>query len=422
MMRNVVRRVIGTLTVLMLVLASACALPPIPPGEEVAVPSLTPLSAAEYPQLVDTMPRETLESAVERSLTYYSRLPETREIRFGDHTYTVKNMKETLEAFLSLMRSSLSQTEKAARIAESFDIYRTTAEWEDESVLFTGYYEPLLKGSLVETSDYRYPIYRIPDDHVVIDLGRFKEKFRGETFVARIEGKSVEPYFTREEIDVHDKLAGKGLEIAWVADPVDVFFLQIQGSGAIELRDGRIIQVSYAASNGRPYRSLGRHMAETGRLALDEVTMDTIKEYLRAHPHEVNDLLSHNESYVFFRVVETGPVGALNIPVTPWRTIATDLSLYPPGALAFISVDVPVIDMRGMIATWEERSWFVLNQDTGGAFRGRLDKADLFCGRGLVARVTASHMKEPGDLYFLVKKRDAQRPGIGRNGYPASNY
>jgi len=404
LIRKKVRLLIGTMAVLMII--TGCAVPPIPPGEEVAMPALTRLSPSEYPPFVDIMPRASLESAVERSLNYYSRLPETRVIRFGDYAHTVREMRETLWAFLSLIRSPLSPTEKAKRIVASFDIYKSTAECDDGGLLFTGYYEPLLRGALVETDDYRYPIYRVPEDHVVIDLGRFKEKYRGETIVARIGEKSVEPYFTREEIDVHERLAGKGLEIAWLTDPIDIFFLQIQGSGAIELRDGTIIQVSYAASNGQPYRSLGRHMAETGRLALDEITMDSIKGYLHDHPHEVDDLLSHNESYVFFRVVEKGPVGALNIPVTAWRTIATDLSLYPPGALAFISVDMPVIDGKGTVASWEKKSWFVLNQDTGGAFRGRPDKADIFCGRGIVARVTASHMKNPGDLYFLVKKRD----------------
>jgi len=379
---------------------AGCAL--TPPQREAIAP-LVAVSPRALPPLIDDLDRASLERAIGRSMEYYNRLPDERGFRFGDRVYTAGELKESLRDFLEIIRTSDSDRQIAERVRRTFDLYKSTGRDEGE-VLFTGYYEPILAGSFDRTEEYRYPIYRTPGDHVVIDLGEFKGKYRGDRIIARIEGDNVVPYYTREDIDVKGCLEGRGLELLWLSDPIDLFFLQIQGSGVVRLPGGDLVQVSYEQSNGHPYSSVGRLLVEQGKMSMEEVSLEGIKRYLRQHPDEMFDILSCNESYVFFRIVEDGPVGSLDVTVTPGRSIATDAGIFPKGALAFIRVKKPLIDEEGAIVSWEPFSRFVLNQDTGGAIKGP-GRVDLFCGRGRDAEVMAGHLKEAGELYFLVKKR-----------------
>ncbi|MBA7559477.1 Membrane-bound lytic murein transglycosylase A [subsurface metagenome] len=364
---------------------------------------LVPTSPWKALSLVDDLDRASLELAIDRSMEYYNRLPETRKFRFGDRVCTAGELKESLRDFLEILRTSDSDKQRAERIRQTFDIYRSTGR-NGGKVLFTGYYEPILAGSFERTEEYRYPIYRTPDDHIVVNLGGFRGKYKGERIIARIEEGSVVPYYTREDIDMKGCLEGRGLELLWLSDPIDLFFLQIQGSGVVNLPGGGLVQVSYEQTNGHPYSSVGRILVEQGKMSMEEVSLKGIKRYLRQHPDEMFDILSCNESYVFFRIVEDGPVGSLNVTVTPGRSIATDADLFPKGALAFIRVKKPVIDEKGAIISWEPFSRFVLNQDTGGVIKGP-GRVDLFCGRGTNAEIMAGHLKEDGELYFLVKKK-----------------
>ncbi len=372
----------------------------VPPKD---APSLVHVSQGDIPPMVDDLDRVSMEIAIVRSMEYYNRLPESRIFRFGDRECTAGELKKTLRDFLDILRTSQSKDQIEKRIIENFDIYRSVGRGGG-SVLFTGYYEPILAGSLERTEAYRYPIYRTPEDHVVIDLGGFKEKYKGERIVARIEKGGAVPYYTREDIDVKGCLKGRGLELLWLSDPVDIFFLQIQGSGVVSLPSGELVQVSYEKSNGHPYSSVGRLLVDQGKMSMAEVSLKGIKKYLRDHPDDMLDILSHNESYVFFRIVNDGPIGSLNVAVTPGRTIATDADVFPKGALAFIRLKKPVIDSKGKIVSWEPFSRFVLNQDAGGAIKGP-GRVDLFCGRGGGAEMMAGHLKEEGELYFIVGKR-----------------
>jgi len=366
--------------------------------------SLVPITAREYPSLVDDLDRETLELAVARSLEYYERLPEMRVYRFGDNDYTIKELKESLLEFREIMGTSDSEETVEKRIRDTFDIYKAIGNDGKGTVLFTGYYAPVLRGSLKETPEYRYPIYRTPDDHIVINLKKFNSKYKGQRIIARFQSGKVLPYYSREDIDSKGCLRGRDLEIAWFADPVDLFFLHIQGSGVVSLSDGTYINVSYAQCNGHPYKSVGRLLINQEKIPPDEMSLKRIKEYLREHPEEMSDVLGHNKSYVFFRIVEEDPVGSLNVPVTAGRTIATDPTQFPKGAIAFIRTKKPVIDKDGNIIWWTPFSRFVLNQDTGGAIVGP-GRVDLFCGTGINAGIMAGHLKEEGELYFLVKKK-----------------
>jgi membrane-bound lytic murein transglycosylase A len=170
------------------------------------------------------------------------------------------------------------------------------------------------------------------------------------------------------------------------------------------LPDGKCFQVSYAQSNGRAYRSIGKLLIDSGKATRQDLSMQGIKKYLREHPEEAQEILNYNESYVFFRIVEEGPVGSIGVALTGGRSIATDQTIFPRGALAFIKSRKPVIGPDGDIRSWVPFSRFALNQDTGGAITGP-GRVDLFCGRGREAEIMAGHLKEEGELYFLILRK-----------------
>jgi membrane-bound lytic murein transglycosylase A len=238
---------------------------------------------------------------------------------------------------------------------------------------------------------------------MTVDLEKFRSQYRGVHLVGRCEGNKVVPYFSREEIETAGALAGKGYELAWVADPVALFFLQIQGSGRIRLVNGDSLRVGYAASNGRAYRSIGGVLIERGVIPPEEMSMQAIRRYLVDHPEETAEVLNTNASYVFFRKVEEGPRGSLSVPVTPGRSIATDSTLFPRGALAFIQCQKPIFARDGVITGWQPFGRYVLNQDTGGAIRGPA-RVDLFWGSGPFNQTAAGHLRHEGALYFLLLK------------------
>jgi membrane-bound lytic murein transglycosylase A len=373
--------------------------PPVRPPQ-----ALVPVPSRDIPPLKDDLDQVSLEQAVFRSLQYFERLSGKRTYRFGDKRYTVKEMKDSLVLFLRIMRSADPPGVKEKRIRELFDFYKASEQRDGGKVIFTGYYEPVLEGSLEETETFRYPVYEIPGDMVTVHLGKFRSKFKGEKIVGRVADGEVVPYYNRRNIDAEGALEKRGHEIAWLSDPVDVFFLHIQGSGMIRFPEGGFMQISFAGSNGRPYRGLGRMLVDSGKITEKEMSLRSIKKYLRAHPEEMTDILSYNESYVFFRIVKEGPVGSIGVPLTKGRSIATDLDIFPRGALSFIRLRKPVFDREGEITSWVDFSRFALNQDTGGVIKGP-DRVDLFCGRGTEAERTAGSLKEEGELFFLIKKK-----------------
>ena len=356
-----------------------------------------------YPLFKDDMEAESLALAIRRNQEYLDRLPPEEIFHYGPHEYTCQQVRESQEAFLKLIKEDPTPERLNQKIRKYFRVYRAAGRVGNSRVLFTGYFEPIFYGSLTRDETFKYPVYRKPDDLIRIDLSKFHDSLRGKSIVARIEGDKVIPYHSRYHIEVEKALEGRNLEVAWLQDPVDVAFLHIQGSGRLRLPDGRTIAVGYKEANGRPYHSIGRYMLEKGFLSREEISMQTIRGYLSAHPEVIEDVLNHNPSYVFFRVLEKGPVGNISVPVTPGRSIALDSRLFPKGALAFISCQKPVLDARGEITGWKDFSRFVLNQDTGGAIKGA-GRADIFWGSGPYAETAAGHMKHEGELYILIKK------------------
>jgi len=354
------------------------------------------------PSFDDDLDQASLELAMERSLQYYDRAT-TSLYRYGDKQYTARELKETLLAFRDIIRSPDVDELKRKKIRDTFDVYRAIGFDKNGTITLTGYYEPVLEGSLERTERYRYPIYRTPDDTVVVNLGKFRKKYGNDRIIGRLQNGEVIPHYSRAEIDGAGTLKDRNLEIVWVDDPVALFFLHIQGSGKIRLPDGGFIQVGYAQSNGHPFRSVGRFLLSQGRISKGEISYQSVKRYLREHPEELSDILNHNESYIFFRIVENGPLGALGFPLTSGRTIAADPDVFPRGALAFIRARKPVLN-NGNIGGWVSFSRFVLSQDTGGMIKGP-GRLDLYCGTGDGAEMLAGSLKEKGELYFLVKKR-----------------
>lgn len=264
-----------------------------------------------------------------------------------------------------------------------------------EDGLITGYYEPLLKGSRKASLRYRYPVYAAPDDLFVVDLTEAYPELKGMRLRGRIEGRRIVPYYDRAQIEQgRGALAGK--EIVWVEDPIELFFLQVQGSGRIALESGEILRLGYAEHNGHPYRSIGRLLVERGEMPLEQASMQGIKAWARAHPGKVTELLNHNAAYVFFRELPgdlPGPLGALGVPLTAGRSVAVDPGFVPLGAPVYIATTWPL--------TARPLNRLMLAQDTGGAIRGPV-RADFFWGFGAQAAREAGRMKQPLRMWVLL--------------------
>lgn len=358
----------------------------------------------EIPPLDDDLDQDSLRHALLQSLAYLDRLPHERSFVYGPYKANVQEVRQTLSSFLTLVEGRWDPEGLARRLREEFIWFRAAGRDIFGAVLFSGYYLPVLEGRLRPEVDFRYPIYRVPSDIVEVELGPFRGQPHGERLVARLAGRKVVPYYTRAEIDGGRALEGRGLELVWLRDPVDRFFLHIQGSGLILLAQGQTMHVSYAGSNGHPYVSIGRILIEEGAIPREQMSMQAIRAYLRDHPERMEALLSSNPSYVFFREVQGGPLGSLEVPITPGRSIATDSRLFPKAGLAFIQAQRPTLDEEGRIITWRPFSRFVLNQDTGGGIQGA-GRVDLYCGSGREAEIMAGHLRHDGSLFFLLGRR-----------------
>jgi membrane-bound lytic murein transglycosylase A len=361
----------------------------------------------------DDLDLESLRTAIRYSLSYLEKLPPDRIVGEQPRPVTAADVMDTLGAFGKLLERSDCRECWLRGFTNRFDVIPSSGDAELQTVLFTGYYQPVIEGSLVPTAEYAYPIYGKPADLIVAEQITLVPSITSEKIIGRLQGEDFVPYYSRREIDELGSLRGRGYEIAWVKNPIDLFFLHIQGSGILQLEDGRRLLVGYAGTNGRPYRSIGRLLIDRGKIPQAEMSMQRLRSYLTDHPEEQNEILAYNESYVFFRFLEDGPLGNLEVPLTPGRSIATDARLFPKGALAFISTERPVLDAAGQLVGWQPFSRFVLNQDTGGAIRGP-QRADLYFGSGAEAAAAAGFMNRPGRLYFLSLKTQPVTSSIKR--------
>ncbi|HVN84885.1 MAG TPA: MltA domain-containing protein [Candidatus Binatia bacterium] len=334
--------------------------------------------------MVDDSDLSSLQRALERSLDYYRRLPEDQAVPLLDRTVTVRELRDVMESLISQPVGA----NDAARLCDRFALVQALPA---RPLLITGYYEPELPARRRRSERFRYPIYELPDDLVTVDLTPFCASCTPKRAVGRVRDGELVPYYTRAEID-RGALGEHGSVLAWLDDPVEAFFLHVQGSARLHFDDGVHMEVSYNGSNGRPYTSLGRVLVETGKLALADVSLSSLKTYLRDHPDERDELMQRNERCIFFRTVPVGPVGSLGQPLTAGRSIAADARVYPPGALVLLkSADSAVASRLALL------------QDAGVAISGD-HRLDFFCGTGESAAAAAGGMQAGGELYFVLPK------------------
>src|SRR5262245_16403829 len=361
------------------------------------------LARTALPTFADDLDCESLQQALQRSLGYARRLPPDQVLPFGDRQITARTLVQTLEAFQQVLATASTPTALHKALHEHFEVVQSPGRDERGEVLFTGYYEIELEGSLVPSTRFPYPLYKRPPDLIDVEAKPSVPWPGVDRPGALANQGQASSYYTRREIDGGGKLLGRGLELFWLRSPVDGFFLHVQGSGQIRLPDGRVQRVHYAASNGHPYYSIGRVLLEEGRLPRDAMSLQGLRRYFRDHPEETTRVLYRNPRYIFFRPVAQGPQGNLGLILVPGRSIAADQRLFPPGGLAFVQIQQPVLNAQGEITAWRPASRFVFNHDTGSAITGP-GRIDLFWGSGAQAEMAAGHMQHTGKLFFLLKR------------------
>ena len=374
---------------------AACTVAPKP---QIALPTCIP---AIVPPVVPPV----VTAAAPFSVSKWEMLPDWQTVNlkpswdaFMQGCRTLKNKREWKE--VCTRADELNKPDNEALrgfFEEAFTPYQVFNPDGTDHGLITGYYEPKLAGSRVKTARFKYPLYAAPDDLLTIDLSEVYPQLKDLRLRGRLDGRRIVPYFNRAEID-EGRGALRGRELFWVENAVDLFFLQIQGSGRIELADGRLVKVGYADQNGRPYISIGKKLIEMGELKAEQASMQGIKHWAEQHPAKLAALLEQNPSYVFFRELPEGlsaPLGALGMPLTDQYSIAIDPRTIPLGSPVFLSTTFP--------NTAEPLNRLMLAQDTGGAIRGAV-RADFFWGFGDQAGAQAGRMKQRGQMWVLFPK------------------
>lgn len=355
--------------------------PPPPPVSSVGMPS-TPYAASDWAHLPDW---QTTDLAVSFAALNTS----CRALKAKSAWQTPCNAAAQLQAPDDASLHQFFET--------NFSPYQVLNADGSAQGLITGYYEPKLLGSRVKTARFRYPVYGVPYDLLTIDLSEVYPQLKDLRLRGRVQGKRVVPYFARADIE-SGKANLAGRELFWVENAVELFFLQIQGSGRIALPDGTNVKIGYAEQNGQPYASIGKKLIEMGELKLEQASMQGIKLWGEQHPEKLPALLAMNPSFVFFRELPdqtANPLGALGVPLTERYSIAVDPRSIPLGSPVFLSTTYP--------NTSQALNRLMLAQDTGGAIKGAV-RADFFWGYGDEAGQQAGRMKQSGQLWVLFPK------------------
>lgn len=399
----------------LMALAGACQAPSPPASPPQATASAM---IAEPKPVPPTLPKETTPDKPETLLSSSPGSTLTRVAWADLPGWTQDNHAEALPALLLSCRVVAKQVawreaceaglgvkdaEAARRYFEQYFTPHRVANTDGTlEGLATGYFEPVIRGSRWRSARNPYPVYGAPDDILALDLGTLAPDLKFSALRGRVEGKRVVPYYVRAQIDnVDSPLRGK--EIAWVEDAIDLFFLQVQGSGRIALNEGGVMRIGFAEHNGHPYRSIGRVLIERGDLTAERASMQGIKAWARANPSKLSELLNQNPRYVFFRELlgtitplsgaGSGPPGAMGLPLTPERSIAVDPSYIPMGAPVHIATTWPNTD--------KPLQRLMLAQDIGGAIRGAV-RADFFWGAGEKAAREAGRMQQSMRMWVLL--------------------
>jgi membrane-bound lytic murein transglycosylase A len=338
------------------------------------------------PFTIDSLPESSLRDGIRAQIKILSRQPEGT-LQLGPKVITVQNYISGLMELLS----TRDHQELLTRIFKDFELVPAGATNSTVGILITGYFEPMIEGSRRPTKRFSQPIYSLPEDLLTIDLNKFPGSPRlRRTVYGRLNGQRVVPYLSRKEIDELLKLKGRGLEIAY-ADPLEVFFLQIQGSGTVRLPSGKILRLNFAGKNGHPYRPIGKLFRHI--YPLEELGTKTIVEHLKSlSPEDRREILNYNPSYVFFRRSDKNAVTATGAEAVAERTIATDPTQFEKGVMGYLAFDDQKHPPR-----------IVFDQDVGGAIKGPT-RIDLFMGQGSEAGAHAGELRSRGRYFYLVPR------------------
>jgi len=339
---------------------------------------------------------DNLKAAVQNSLSYLGK-PSSRQF-FPYAGISHEQVVMSLGTFLTLMDSGARSDEVNGLIRAHFDVYESVGCDDQGTVLFTGYYTPIFDGSWEPTERFLYPLYKVPSDLV--------KGPDGQTLGQRITDEQIVPYPSRAVIEESGMLDGQ--ELVWLSDPFEVYIAHVQGSAKVRLPDGAVVTVGYAATNGHEYESISRVLIDEGKVPGNRMSLAAMIEYFKTHPEEVDIYVRRNPRYVFFQVSAGTPRGSLNEPVTPWRTIATDKSIFPRASLTFLSTSLPQMELGEPVV--RPYSGFALDQDTGGAIRAP-GRCDVYMGEGDNPGRLAGHTYQEGRLYYLFAKPEL--PPVG---------
>jgi membrane-bound lytic murein transglycosylase A len=280
-------------------------------------------------------------------------------------------------------------------LAAHFEAYKLTEQVNTEG-LITGYFEPILKGSLLKTAKFSTPIYPLPKDLILVSLGNWRTRFRGERIAGKIVNGRLKPYFSRQAIR-KGALSSHTTPILWLENDIDAFFLHIQGSGRVSFSDGSELRIGYAGHNGHAYVAIGKHLTKSGAIKKQDISLQSIKHWLLQNPQKKHSIMDLNNSYIFFRKIDgSGPIGAQGVPLTAGRSLAVDRKFLPLGLPIWLNADY--LDENGKLL-----QRLMVSQDTGGAIKG-LVRGDVFWGSGEKALALAGPMKAWGEFYVFLPK------------------
>lgn len=376
------------LAALALLLVTACKTTPdygrpLPPG----APALIPLEDGEpHPAFAQQWTeRQDILPALAHSIAWMKR--KSSEQHFPIESVSHARALKSLQRFEELLSTTASEREFRDAVEAEFQIYKS-AGWNGRGggVLFTGYCTPILKGSMTASARFAHPLYALPPDLVKSPMG--------EILGQRTEN-GLQPYPARRAIEAGALLDGKHLELVWLADPLDAYIAHVNGSAFVELENGELVKLGYAGKNGQPYTSLGQELVKSKELRKDEVSLPAIRRWAKEHPDRVADYLDRNDSFVFFTQIDHDPHGSLNVPVSGWRTLATDKTLFPRGAIVYVETKLHANTNLGA-----QVNDFLFDQDTGGAIR-TAGRADVYLGVGPDAEQLAGTTRAEGQLYYF---------------------
>ena len=353
--------------------------------------ALRKIDPADYPDFSPGYRNaDGLADAIRHSLTYLAKPSSRKYYPYGDITHA--RAVASLETFLDVIGRVESADELDAVIRRDFEVYQSVGWDRKGTVYFTGYYCPIFDGRKQRDAVYRHPLYGLPDDLIKDSEGRILGR--------RLADGSVRPrYFTRGEIERRRIL--EGLEIAWLSDAFQTYVVTVQGSAKLRLEDGSLFEIGYAGNNGHEYSSVGLRLVSDGVIRRDDLSLQTLLRFFAEHPEQIDAYCHTNDRYVFFKETIGGPFGSINVPVIPYRSIATDKEVFPRACLAFVDTIVPTATDAGV----EPAAFgsFALDQDTGGAIRAA-GRCDIYMGEGAAAEALAGRAGAEGRLYYLFLK------------------